>query len=132
MTKTYLIAGSTWVAEVTLTDTESYEDSYTRIEAATRGVEAWFKRRDDINVMDVGYDKCESTDSLVRTIDKAINEELIKGCGIGELLAIVDAEAIDSNHTWYIRSREILENVGAPRLIEAYNKKFPKINSSTT
>jgi hypothetical protein len=56
--------------------------------------------------------------------------DIIEGCGIGATICIMDdcdpkLYAVGEEHEWYVTSKKILENVGAPELVKAFDKKFP-------
>ena len=140
MTKTFLVAGASWVAEVELTDTESLPQSL-QMEAATRAVEARYGMRSDIPVYlhsPIKLTKSQkNADELHASLVTLLTDELVKGCGIGCLLCVMDnseeaKQKPDEDHEWYINSKSVLENVGVPKLVERFIEKYPVKKVETT
>jgi hypothetical protein len=128
MTKPYIIVGSNWCACVPIENTENLSENQTQIEAATRGVEAHLKKRKDI-VIEYGYSLPSQNDEWHDILVKIITTELKENCGIGGMLCIMDKNIVDGNtNEWYINSKHILQNVGCPELIKAYDEKYPDKN----
>jgi hypothetical protein len=134
MTKTYLVAGANWVAEVELANVETLSADDIRMEAATRAVEAKFGKRKDIAINQhppISLSKQQKKENeLHASLVELLTEELETGCGIGMLLCIMDNQDPDTykegeDHEWYVSSKSILENVGVPSLVERFNKKYP-------
>lgn len=133
MTKTYLVAGSNWTAQVEIENIENYELNSIQVEAATRAVEAKFGKRFDIEIY--GHlpisltDEQQEQDELHASLVKLMTDELEPNCGIGMLLCIMDNQGIvlehNKDHEWYISSKTILENVGMPHLVEKFLLKYP-------
>ena len=134
MTKTFLVAGSTWVAEVNIENAEALPPNTLKIEAMTRAVEAHFGKRDDIEItrhepIVIPEDKRE-TDELHTALVDLLSEELEPGCGIGMMLCIMDNQdpatyKSGEDHEWYMSSKVVLENVGMPELVKRFNEKYP-------
>lgn len=133
MTRTFLVAGANWVSEVEL-DTEHLTVDEIKLEAATRAVEQHFGKRNDVlyyKRTPISLTEEErNSDELHAALVDLITEELEEGCGIGMLLCIMDNR--DPNDVpkgedveWYISSKNILENVGIPSLIQRFDEKYP-------
>jgi hypothetical protein len=125
MTKTYIVAGANWIAEVELPDVENFDIEMIKTEAATRAVEALFKKRFDIPVNQYDRGDVDPEGELNEALLELLTEELEPGCGIGVLLCImnVEGENTDEHQEWYISSKEILQNVGLPHLVKRYDEK---------
>lgn len=123
--KTYLVAGANWIAEVELEDVENFDIDTIKTEAATRAIEGLFKKRFDIPINHhepIQPDGDELHDALIGLL----TTELELGCGVGSLLCIIEPDDVEQ-HTehqeWYISSKEILQNVGLPHLVEIFDQK---------
>lgn len=122
--KKFVVAGVNWIAEVDLPDFD-FESPQT--EAATRAVEALYGKRNDITIEPYKpiklTKKQKEKNELQSALIELLSDELVSGCRIGMLLCIADTS--DKNNEWYISSKDVLENVGVPKLIEVFNKKYP-------
>lgn len=134
MIKNYLVSGATWVAQVDITDTimENLSPDDIHIEVATIAVEAYYKKRTDVVI--VNHDPIEmSNEEMIQNEGQAcimelMADEIEKGCGIGVLLCVMDVTGPrqnDGEHEWYISSKLVLENAGMPRLANLYLQKHP-------
>ena len=133
MEKTYFVAGKNWVAPIPISDIEHFaSDHNIKIEAATRAIEALFKKRSDIEIQH--HDPItitpeeEESDPLHATLVGLLQKEIEPGCEVGMVLCIFDSEDAETlldgkEHEWYINSRNILQNAGVPHLV----KKFDEI-----
>lgn len=133
MTKSYLVAGANWIAELDIA-TEHLTDDDIKMEVATRAVEAHFGKRSDVLYKKHTKIKLSGKQKKAETLHTALiellTEELEKGCGIGMLLCIMDKKDPKTykkgeEHEWYISSKPILENVGVPALVQRFNEKYP-------
>lgn len=134
MNKTYIVAGSNWIAEVPLTNIEHLSQDEIKTEVCTRAVERHFGKRTDLTYLQHPPIKLteeqKNEDQLHVALVKLLTDELEKGCGVGMLLCIMDNQDPDTydtneDHEWYINSKTILENVGIPSLVDVFNKKYP-------
>lgn len=136
MTKTYLVTGATWIAEVTLNNIEDLTINQIQLEACTQAVERHFGKRIDIPYQKLDTPLClteeqRKEDELHAAIVDLLTNELEPGCGIGMLLCVMDNRdpdgvSNDEDDEWYINSKSILENVGCPSLVKRFNEKYPK------
>lgn len=129
MTRTYVIAGATWVAYVPI-DIEQLSMEQIKLEACTRAVEAFLKKRSDIEVIPTGFTKNQEELSEADEMHKALIElmttELEPGCGIGTVLCIIDKEPLEGVESeWFVNSKLVLENVGESRLVNVFTEKYP-------
>lgn len=134
MNKTYLVAGANWIAEVNLTDVEHFNQNEIQLEACTQAVERHLGKRTDIpyykhNPLTLTEEQ-RNADELHSALIDLLTEELEKGCGIGMLLCVMDNQdpatyADNEEHEWYVNSKMILENVGAPSLVKTFDNKYP-------
>jgi hypothetical protein len=129
MTKTYIVSGATWLAEVELDQPETMSENDIQIEAATRAVERHIKK---IPIEGVSYSSHknpikvdESYPEVYSSIIEMMVEELEKGCGIGGLLCIMGYDNSSLGEECYVNSRDILVNVGLPKLVNVYDKRYP-------
>lgn len=142
MNEKYLIvAGATWSAEIDVSDLEGLDDNQIRMEAATRGVEAWFGKRKDIEIIPtppLGLTEEEleeaGLDNMHIALEQLLTTELKEGCGIGKIIAVltnIDAETMTDEewgkHEWYVSSDRVLANVGKHDLVDIFNKVCPKL-----
>jgi hypothetical protein len=128
MNKTYSVYGANWWCEVELQDVETLPIDSIKIEAATRAVEAFYGKRDDIETYEFDPSAIdENVDELHATILQLLKEELEPDCGIGMLMSISDGK-----DEWYINSKSILENVGVPSLVEKFDQKYPDKKKQTS
>lgn len=139
-TKTYLVAGVNWVAEVDLENEDSFPPELVKNEVATRAVEALFKKRHDIHIEyhePITLTEEQRNESQLRaTLLDMLKEEIVPGCGVGLLLCIMDNKDPETwktgeEHEWYISSKEVLKNVGIPSLVSKFDEKYPLKTSET-
>ncbi len=134
MEKTYLVAGANWIAEVNLNNIEHLTQNEIQLEACTQAVERHFGKRK--NIPYYKHDPLTITeeerkdDELRAALVDLLTEELKEGCGIGMLLCVTDNQdpatyADGKEHEWFVNSKMILENVGCPSLIKAFDEKYP-------
>lgn len=130
MNKNFMVAGSGWVAEVPLENVEVLDFEQVKKEAATRAIEALFKKRSDIEIQkhETPREDMEVPgDEINNAIVELLTSELQPGCGVGMILCVMDHEHPEftsgGNHEWYISSKEILENVGLPSLVKKFEQK---------
>lgn len=139
MTKSFVVTGANWTAEVELNFWETQPPVDPHIEAATRAVEARYGKRSDIPITyhkpikltQKQKDKFELQSVLI----DLLTEELIAGCGIGMLLCVIDPTVVKDSgmdSEWYISSKEILANAGIPKLITTFDEKYPDKKKQTT
>jgi hypothetical protein len=139
MVKTFIVTGANWTAEVNLGDYESLTTFDLQTEAATRAVEARFGKRSDIQITyhkpikltKKQKDQCELQSILI----ELLTEELIAGCGIGNLLCVIDPDVSKEqqiDNEWYISSRIVLANAGIPKLLDRFNEKYPDKKQKTS
>lgn len=131
MTKTFLVAGSNWIAEVSLSDIDHLPPESLQIEAATRAVESLYGKRKDITIQrhkPIKLTKKQKKDNALQaSLIELLTTELQPGCGIGMLLCIWETQNSDEkDQEYYINSKSVLENVGIPKLIDVFEKKYPK------
>lgn len=127
MTKHFLVAGVNWVADV---DLSSYELDSPQTEAATRAVEALYGKRQDIPVKRFKPHKAKKQDEVHKALFELLTDELTPNCRIGMLICVQDAE--NEQNEWFISSKIVLENVGVPSLVDAFNVKYPDKKTSKT
>jgi len=134
--KIYVVTGANWCADVELTEkdiNDSVHKDNIVIEAATRAIEAFFNKRNDIEIR--RFDKDEfnydadtgeliEKNELRQVIVDLLTDELIKDCGIGMLICVACTDNL--NNESYISSKVIMQNAGiSGKLIEAFDKKYP-------
>jgi hypothetical protein len=129
-THSYFVVGSNWVGEVTIENPEDIPQDIIRLEAATRAVEARYGKRNDVRFEEHKPElTCENA-GVSNTLIELMTDELEEGCGVGMLICVMDndpeAESDPENHEWYLSSKLILENVGVPKLVDKFNRKYPK------
>lgn len=138
MTKTFIISGSNWIAEVDIENSEDLTQDQIHLEACTRAVEQHFGKRKDIRYKKFDKilltEKEKQEDQLHAALVELITTELEEGCGIGSILCIMDNGDPDTfiegeDYEWYVNSKKILENAGIPNLVEVFNKKYPEKKS---
>ena len=140
MIKSFIVAGSNWNVAVDLSDVDNLNQEELKVEACTRAVERHLEKRTDLPYSQHDVIKLtkkqKQKDQLHATIIELLSEELKPGCGIGMLLCIIknDGTPLKENedNEWYISSKNILENVGRPDLVEVFNKKYPDKKQKTT
>ncbi len=103
------------MAEVNLetTDYERFTDALN--EAATRAVEAKFKRRNDVPVFDMDASDGTYAGELDQQLVEMINAEIRPGCGLGSLMCIIDRNGEldkDTDHEWFINTASVLNDAG--------------------
>ena len=124
--KVFMVAGTNWVATVNIENYKDYNKDQIWIEAATRGVEKHFNKRNDVDIeyREPDYEEIKEKFPNMNKIDRNMLElkstELEKGCGIGGIICINGEE-----ENRFIMSKFILENVGIPHLVDVFNKKYP-------
>jgi hypothetical protein len=138
MTKTFIVTGANWTAKVDLGDYESLPTSDLQTEAATRAVEARYGKRSDVDITYHKPIKMNKKDrnqyELTAALIDLITDELQDGCGVGNLLCVIDPtinKGSGDDGEWYISSRVILANAGVPKLIERFNEKYPDKKQKT-
>lgn len=125
MIKELIVIGCSWMAEVNV-ETDDYEQ-FTDVvtEAATRAVEAKFKRRNDILI--VGFES--EDESPIHELDKQlinmVSQEIDEGTGIGALLCVIDKDGIDSRpedncgtNEWFVNTATVLNDAGLHWLLK--------------
>jgi hypothetical protein len=142
--KSLLVSGATWIAEIDISDLEGLDDNVIRMEAATRGVEAWFGKRKDIEIINLP-NECleleklddEDRNNMHIALRQLLTDELKKGCGIGRIITVlkdVDPETLTEEnwgtHEWYVNSDKVLANAGKHDLVDLFNKVCPELNKS--
>lgn len=132
MIKTYTVTGVNWTAEVNIDNLDSVVDSDFHVEAATRAVEARFGKRSDISISyhkPIKLTKKQKNQfELQAALFELLTEELVDGCGIGNLLCVIDTEPNglkQLDNEWYVSSKLILANAGIPKLVNRFNEKYP-------
>jgi hypothetical protein len=127
MTKHFLVAGVNWVADV---DLSSFDLDSPQTEAATRAVEALYGKRQDIPIKRFKPHKAKKQNEVHKALFDLLTNEITPGCRIGMLLYIQDAN--NQMNEWFISSKNVLENVGYPSLVTAFDKKYPNKEKSKT
>lgn len=132
MTKTFLVAGSNWVAEVDIVDVETLSLGTIKMEAATKAIEALFKKRDDVEIdyhePIVLTQEQKDSDNLHCKLVELLTDEIEPGCGVGMVLCIMDNQDPDKHkagedHEWFVSSKTILENAGMPMLAQKFDER---------
>lgn len=130
MKQDFLIACATLVAEVTI-DKEDITKDAARIEAATRAVEAFLGKRDDIalyeydgNLMTPDKSSGPKDNSFELVLTQLMTDEIEPGCKIGCLLVIAMK---DDTELYFLSSKVALENAGCPELVKKFDEKYPDV-----
>lgn len=135
MTRKFYVAGSNWTSEVELSNVEDFPPDSLQMEAATRAVEARYGKRSDVEYSSHKpiklTNKQKATCQLHAALVQLLTDELIEGCGIGNLLCVMDAEKKDEDNEWYVSSRVVLENAGVPKLVAVFDEKYPSKKEET-
>ena len=132
MTKSFIVAGATWLAEVDIENAENIAENEIKVEAITRAVEAHFGKRKDIQIhknKKIKPNK-KDKDTLHNTLIQLLTDELEPGCGVGMLFCIMDNQdpatyKEGEEHEWYMASNQVLANAGMHKLVNRFNMKYP-------
>lgn len=130
MNKSFLVAGATWTATVTVEYVENYAtDDDLRIEAATQAVEALYGKREGVEIHKHNFTITDNSSEYTQILCALINTEIEPNCGIGAVLVIKNQDDEitnkDEDNEWYISSKIILNNAGFPKLATKFDAKFP-------
>lgn len=123
---TYTILGSDWAANVELNDKDVIDKNNIHVEVITRAVEALIGKRKDVKIKN--YKKHQLADmfedSQIQSIlFELMTDELEPGCRIGMLFCIFEKGKPQT----FFSSKIILQNVGLPKLVAKFDKKYPDL-----